>query len=1794
MKKFGFFAFFCGLCGAAWAAASIRASSVPLAGGTTVSTPKVTVSTISTTPDSDNAKPTSNPTNVDINTSRIAFTSPLAKTNRYYVPTSGSGGTTTHTSNTEQEIAAMQQQIDDLVRKQTQMQDNLPTTVQTAIKTSDLTKNDSFNDAISELQESVVSDSAIDSKINEKLVDKGIVDTGGNLQVATKDEIQPIPLSQKLESTLAVKFAKKSDYTPSKIATNIANDTAAVTTLSNRIGTDESTVKNIIKSDLQKRGIVDNNNQLQVATKDELPVIDTETVSAALQNTPAFDNLVTQNLTNRGIYDANNQLQLVKKSEITPDFLATKLDSKYAKTGDIATLSNRLSIIQDGDENTSGSIANKLKTAGFARTSDITAESLSQKLDNIYVRPSAITPTALSNKLANVFVTPTELSNKNFATKSELPQINEETVSAALRNSSILDDSITRNLKSKRILNDNAELNVATKSSVDSLSNNVSSVINTLATKNEVAALDNRFAKTTDVTADAIADKIARSDSAKQTLSGQIGPNTDQVNNIVTNKLKSTGILSNDNNETLQVATKDEINTTNAAISSVQNDITTLQTQTNTIANNQLTRTDVENAIKSVDLTTQNDTLKTKLAAMDAIDAKVITTDNADDVLKDKYASKMLEDSVAKLNADENTPGSIANKLQVATADLVKTSDITTEELGKKLDSKYASKTLESTVENMNGDITNQNSLLYKIKNNSEIRTALKGDTGAAYIPNLDDEGNLSWRDEKGAIITSLGTKNIRGQRGAAGADGATFIPALAADGTLSWTKGSANSELPTARNIKGADGATFIPAFDSATGKISWSRGTSGQTPDAIKIAKTDSELDTLVAGKISADTTIAKKTDLSEFAKTTDVFENGKLIASKLPSGVITESNLDTKLSAKKIVTDDNLGTKLGTLKVVTDDNIDSKLPTTVLRTGALTGYAKTTDIFDTDNKLIAAKLPSGVITDSNLDTKLSAKKIVTDDNLGTKLGTLKVVTDDNIDSKLPTTVLRTGALTGYAKTTDIFDTDNKLIAAKLPSGVITDSNLDTKLSAKKIVTDDNLGTKLGTLKVVTDDNIDSKLPTTVLRTGALSGYAKTSDIFDTDNKLIAAKLPSGVITSTNFDDVMTAKKLATTDDLPVVDETTINNALSKSTTLSGIIDDAVTGKGFLTDSDLTQDKLTQKLGSAYLTTSTLPSDIVRTSNGKIDTDILPSDVLKTGALTGYAKTSDLLDNNGILKTTTIPTNLVTSDALTTRLGGYATTSTVSDLTTRTASLESNALTADNLSAKLSAENSAVKQALSTAGFAQTGDITTTLNNTLNGTGEGSFASRLSSAGVITTGNIAEKLPTNVVTTTDGKIAEGILPTTVAKTTDLNGLVRTTDIFDSNNQLVASKLPSNVITTSNIATDNNVKAALSNATNNSLRDLGLVNVDSSTGAVTSKVITSDNIATQVSNNLPSNVVRTTNDGKIAASALPDTVVKTSDILDSNNKLKLALPDTVVTTSNIATDNNIKSALTNAGFAQSSDVSALATRTSTLETAAAKAITTDNLSDTTVKTALTNAGFAKTSDINSQVNNQALTMYDLSNILTQGILMVKSDGTLGLDPTKTSSGVGTKLSRVGNISNMTASTSIATSVAAATSAAVAADDINDATKCNSTDYMYWDTRNTKCLKCPADEPNITKFIGGSARCQCADPMTEFSVAGGICTKVSESQARCTQTENMYWNTKESGSCQKCPENSYYKGNTCLCQDDNMMLNTYEGRCMECPPESEYDPETRLCTCKNGNSINHEKWITDPAQACAR
>ena len=244
---------------------------------------------------------------------------------------------------------------------------------------------------------------------------------------------------------------------------------------------------------------------------------------------------------------------------------------------------------------------------------------------------------------------------------------------------------------------------------------------------------------------------------------------------------------------------------------------------------------------------------------------------------------------------------------------------------------------------------------------------------------------------------------------------------------------------------------------------------------------------------------------------------------------------------------------------------------------------------------------------------------------------------------------------------------------------------------------------------------------------------------------------------------------------------------------------------------------------------------------------------------------------------------------------------------------------------------------------------------------------------------------------------------------------------------------------------------------------------------------------------------------------------------------------------------------------------------------------------NSSVKSALSDAGFATTSEI----GNRALTMADLSNMLSNKMLVADASGAIGLSPSVSTAGnsVATKLDAVGNLNSMKASTSIATAVANVSASANNASGIEDPTKCNSTDYMFWNSTAGKCQTCP--EP-ITKYIGGNDRCMCVEKFYAFNAAGGTCDKQSEGQQQCAATEGYYWNTQDQGSCQKCPEGTYYK-NGCMCEEDGTMLNTFAGKCMPCDPESglEWDKNTRTCSCKNGGTINYEAWVSDPANACA-
>ncbi|MBR6837958.1 MAG: hypothetical protein IKM94_00085, partial [Alphaproteobacteria bacterium] len=141
-----------------------------------------------------------------------------------------------------------------------------------------------------------------------------------------------------------------------------------------------------------------------------------------------------------------NTLKVATTAQVDPVSIATSIaDNETAK----AKLSGK---IGPDESSVKGLIFDELKKRDIvdasdnlklATASDVSVESLTDKLDDV------------------------------FAGKNEVPTVDEQTVSAALANSTTLDDTIIRNLKNKRLLKDSGDLNVATNDSVSTLSSRV-------------------------------------------------------------------------------------------------------------------------------------------------------------------------------------------------------------------------------------------------------------------------------------------------------------------------------------------------------------------------------------------------------------------------------------------------------------------------------------------------------------------------------------------------------------------------------------------------------------------------------------------------------------------------------------------------------------------------------------------------------------------------------------------------------------------------------------------------------------------------------------------------------------------------------------------------------------------------------------------------------------------------------------------------------------------------------------------------------------------------------------------------------------------------------------------------------------------------------------------------------------------------------------------------------------------------------------------------------------------------
>ncbi|MFQ6777870.1 MAG: hypothetical protein ACLRFI_01055, partial [Alphaproteobacteria bacterium] len=387
MKKFGIFAVSCTLCNVCFGAASIRASSVPLAGTTPINVPKTTVSATPSVSDSVPSNSVSS-NNSDVNSARVSFSSPIGQMKKYSVPSANNSRS--KPNDTEREIAALQQQIDDLFEKQNQMENDLSDTVQNEIKNSDLTKNNTFNEAISELQYNTEAIEQVDSKISDKLVENGIVDKQGNLLVATTEEVKPEILSQKLENT----FTKKAEV--------FDNGTIKTDLLPTNVIT-ETNAQEKLSAFAKKSDVFDENNKIKGLPDD----IITET--NAQDKLSAFAKKAD-------VFDENNKIKGLPDDVITETNAQEKL-SVFAKKSDIFDENDKIKGLPD----------------------DIITETNAQEK-----LPAFITDSNFDAKI----------TAKNLATKADLPQIDEKTVNEVLAKSETLGNMIDVAVSDKGYLTD--------------------------------------------------------------------------------------------------------------------------------------------------------------------------------------------------------------------------------------------------------------------------------------------------------------------------------------------------------------------------------------------------------------------------------------------------------------------------------------------------------------------------------------------------------------------------------------------------------------------------------------------------------------------------------------------------------------------------------------------------------------------------------------------------------------------------------------------------------------------------------------------------------------------------------------------------------------------------------------------------------------------------------------------------------------------------------------------------------------------------------------------------------------------------------------------------------------------------------------------------------------------------------------------------------------------------------------------------------------------------------------------
>lgn len=279
----------------------------------------------------------------------------------------------------------------------------------------------------------------------------------------------------------------------------------------------------------------------------------------------------------RGLIDSNNQVSFAHQSDIEPTTLAQRI---IASPNATATLADK---IQPKESDIRDIITDELTDVGvLSNDGQLDVEKkgqvvVSEETVTNALRNSNNFKTMVSDTVETKgYVTETELNNRDFVTKSALDAkkfitTDSDTFQNLATKSEIAPATIAAAIA------DNPAATATLSGKVGADEETVNRIFLQGLKDRDIltSAGDLNVARNSDVTAEAIARKIADSDTAKTTLSGQIGTDEDAVKSLITDDLQQRGII--DERENLVIATDSSVsnlsNTVSDLIRTVEGDV---------------------------------------------------------------------------------------------------------------------------------------------------------------------------------------------------------------------------------------------------------------------------------------------------------------------------------------------------------------------------------------------------------------------------------------------------------------------------------------------------------------------------------------------------------------------------------------------------------------------------------------------------------------------------------------------------------------------------------------------------------------------------------------------------------------------------------------------------------------------------------------------------------------------------------------------------------------------------------------------------------------------------------------------------------------------------------------------------------------------------------------------------------------------------------------------------------------------------------------------------------------------